>query len=45
MNRGQRVNIAKKSKRHIGNFILEKSPETQQKEAQHHLNGVVLGFF
>ena len=30
MNRGQRVNMAKKSKRHTVDFILEKSPETQQ---------------
>ena len=28
MNRGQRVNIAKKSKRHTDGFILKKSPET-----------------
>ena len=28
MNRGQRVNMAKKSKRHTGGFILKKSPET-----------------
>ena len=27
-NRGQRVNMAKKSKRHTGGFILKKSPET-----------------
>ena len=26
MNRGQRVNMAKKSKRHTGGFILKKSP-------------------
>ena len=28
MNRGQRVNMAKKSKRHTVGFILKKSPET-----------------
>ena len=31
MNRGQRVNMAKKSKRHTGGFILKKSPEARQK--------------
>ena len=45
MNRGQRVNMAKKSKRHTGDFILKKAPKHDKKEAQHHLNGVVLGFF
>ena len=30
-NRGQRVNMAKKSKRHTGGFILKKSPEARQK--------------
>lgn len=29
MNRGQRVNMAKKSKRHTGEIILENSPEMQ----------------
>ena len=33
MNRGQRVNMAKKSKRHTGDFILERSPETQHKRS------------
>ena len=27
MNRGQRVNMAKKSKRHTGGFILKKAPK------------------
>ena len=44
MNRGQRVNMAKKSKRHTGGFILKKAPKHDKKEAQHHFNGVVLGF-
>ena len=30
INRGPRVNMAKKSKQHTGGFILKKSPETQQ---------------
>ena len=37
--------MAKKSKRHTGDFILKKAPKHDKKEAQHHLNGVVLGFF
>ena len=45
MNRGQRVNMAKKSKRHTGGFILKKAPKHDKKEAQHHFNGVVLGIF
>ena len=45
MSRGQRVNIAKKNKRHTGGFILKKAPKHDNKEAQHHFNGVVLGFF
>ena len=45
MNRGQSVNMAKKSKRHTGGFILKKAPKHDKKEAQHHFNGVVLGFF
>ena len=36
MNRGQRVNMAKKSKRHTGGFILKKAPKRNIKEAQHH---------
>ena len=36
MNRGQRVNMAKKSKRHTGGFILKKAPKHDKKEAQHH---------
>ena len=44
MNRGQRVNMAKKSKRHIGDFILKKAPKHGKKEAQHHAIKVVLGF-
>ena len=36
MSRGQRVNIAKKNKRHIGDFILKKAPKRNIKEAQHH---------
>ena len=44
-NRRQRVIIAKKSKQHTGGFILKKAPKHDNKEAQHHFNGVVLGFF
>ena len=45
MNRGQRVNMAKKSKRHTGGFILKKSPEAWQKRSPAPLYGVVLGLF
>ncbi len=45
MSRGQRVIIAKKSKQHTGGFVLKKAPKHEKKEAQHHFNGVVLGFF
>ena len=45
MSRWQRVIIAKKSKPHTGGFILKKKPKRNIKEAQHHFNGVVLGFF
>ena len=44
-NRGQRVNMAKKSKRHTGGFILKKAPKHDKKEAQHHDIGVMLGFY
>ena len=44
MNRGQRVNMAKKSKRHTGGFILKKAPKHDKKEAQHHDIDVMLGF-
>lgn len=44
MNRGQRVNMAKKSKRHTVGFILKKNPKHDKKEAQHHAIKVVLGF-
>lgn len=36
MNRGQRVNMAKKSKRHTGGFYPQKNPKRNIKEAQHH---------
>ena len=42
MNRGQRVNMAKKSKRHTVGFILEKNQKHDKKEAQHHAIKVVL---
>ena len=45
MSRGQRVNMTKKSKQRTGGFILKKTPKRNIKEAQHHFNGVVLGFF
>ena len=45
MSRWQRVIIVKKSKQHTGGFILKKAPKHDKKEAQHHFNGVVLGFF
>ena len=35
MSRGQRVNMAKKSKRRTGGFILKKAPKRNNK-AQHH---------
>ena len=44
MNRGQRVNMAKKSKRHTGGFILKKAPKHDKKETQHHSVDVMLGF-
>ena len=43
-NRGQRVNMAKKSKRHTGGFILKKAPKHDKKETQHHAIDVMLGF-
>ena len=45
MSRGQRVNMTKKSKQRTGGFILKKTPKRNIKEAQHHFNGVMLGFF
>lgn len=44
MNRGQRVNMAKKSKRNTGGFILKKAPKHDKRETQHHAIIVVLGF-
>ena len=43
-NRGQRVNMTKKSKRHTGGFILKKAPKHDKKETQHHAIDVMLGF-
>ena len=39
------ANTAQKNEWHIGSFILENFPETQQKEAQHHVNRRDAGLF
>lgn len=44
MNRGQRVNMAKKSKRHTGGFILKKPRNATEKKPGTTLFNVMLGF-
>ena len=43
-NRGQRVNMAKKSKRHTGGFILKKAPKHDKNKPSTTPFDVMLGF-